>query len=98
MTIKVIYSGKDFWGQRTFNEETNDYATADDLKKAFRAMSRDKEFAIHINSNFSIIWDSYNDFENRIVLIRKYTAWNSYDETKMSWEKMKKYITQEVSK
>lgn len=98
MTIKVIYSGKDFWGQRTFNEETNDYATADDLKKAFRAMSRDKEFAIHINSNFSITWDSYSDFENRVVLIRRYESWNSYDEIKMSWEKMKKYITQEVSK
>ena len=98
MTIKVIYSGKDFWGQRTFNEETNDYATADDLKKAFRAMSRDREFAIHVNSNFSITWDSYSDFENRVVLIRRYESWNSYDEIKMSWEKMKKYITQEVSK
>ena len=98
MTIKVIYSGKDFWGQRTFNEETNDYATADDLKKAFRAMSRDREFAIHVNSNFSITWGSYSDFENRVVLIRRYESWNSYDEIKMSWEKMKKYITQEVSK
>ena len=97
MTIKVIYSGKDFWGQRTFNEETNDYATTDDLKKAFRAMSRDKEFAIHINSNFSITWNSYSDFENRVVLIRRYETWNSYDEIKMSWEKMKKYITQEVT-
>ena len=97
MTIKVIYSGKDFWGQRTFNEETNDYATTDDLKKAFRAMSRDKEFAIHINSNFSITWNSYSDFENRVVLIRRYETWNSYDEIKMSWEKMKKYIIQEVT-
>lgn len=97
MIIKVIYNTKDFFGQIRFAEEIKDYATADDLKKAFRAMSKDKEFAIHINCNFSIIWDSYNDFENRIVLIRKYTAWNSYDETKMSWEKMKKYITQEVT-
>lgn len=96
MTIKVIYSDKDFWGQRTFNEETNDYATTDDLKKAFRAMAKDKEFAIHVNT-ISIVWDSYSDFENRIVKIRTYEKWNSYSETKMSWEKMKKYITQEVT-
>ena len=69
----------------------------DDLKKAFRAMGKDRDFAIHVN-NVSIVWDSYSDFENRIVKIRTYDKWNSYSETKMSWEKMKKYITQEVIK
>ena len=97
MTIKVVYNSKDFFGQYDFREETKEYAGMDDLKKAFRAMAKDKEFAIHVNT-ISIVWDSYSDFENRIVKIRTYERWNSYSETKMSWEKMKKYITQEVSK
>lgn len=97
MIIKVIYNSKDFFGQYDFREETKDFAELDDLKKAFRAMGKDRDFAIHVN-NVSIVWDSYSDFENRIVKIRTYDKWNSYSETKMSWEKMKKYITQEVIK
>ena len=98
MTIKVIYNMKNFFGQYDLREETKRGADTDDLKKAFRAMGKDREFAIHLNDNLSIVWDNWSDFENRIVKIRKYAAWNSYDEIKMSWEKMKKYITQEVSK
>lgn len=97
MTIKVIYNTKDFFGQYNLREEIKRGADIDDLKKAFRTMSKDREFAIHLNDNFSIVWDSFSDFENRIVLVRKYDAWNSYDETKMSWEKMKKYIMQEFA-
>lgn len=97
MTIKVIYNSKDFFGQYDFREETKDAASVDDLKKALRAMKKDRDFAIHVD-NKSIIWDSYSDFENDIVKIRKYAAWNSCDEIKMSWEKMKKYILREVTK
>lgn len=97
MTIKVIYNSKDFFGQYDFREETKEFANMDDLKKAFRAMKKDKDFAVHVD-NRSLVWDSYSDFENGIVTVREYAAWNNYDKIKMSWEKMKKYITQEVSK
>lgn len=97
MTIKVIYNSKDFFGQYDFREETKEAASVDDLKKALRAMKKDRDFAVHVDGR-SIVWDSYADYENDVVKVRTYKAWNSYDETKMSWDKMKKYILREVTK
>lgn len=96
MTIKVVYTGRDFWNSYTFCEDTKEAATVDDLKKAFRAMRKSHDFAVHVN-NTSIVWDSLTDFENGIVTVRTYKAWNNCDVNKMAWEKMKTYILKQAA-
>lgn len=92
MLITVAYMRKDFWGSSEPVQETNKYATIEDLQKAFRALKKDREFVIHIEGKYSVFYDSLVDWENGIVTVREFEAWNSYDEKKVAFEKIKKEI------
>ena len=92
MLITVAYMRKDFWGSYEPTRDTNKYATIKDLQKAFNALKRDHEFVIHIEEKYSIFYDSLIDWEKGIVTVREFEAWNSYDEKKVAFEKIKKEI------
>lgn len=96
MKLKVYYSGKDFFGRwDSMREASVDSGSVDYLKTAFRQLRKDNNCAIHIDERLSIFYASFTDFENEIVTVRTFAAWNSYDEDKMSYTKTKKIIMDE---
>ena len=96
MKLKVYYSGKDFFGRwDSMREASVDSGTVDDLKTAFRQLKKDNNCAIHIDERLSIFYASFTEFENEVVTVRTFAAWNAYDEEKMSYSKAKKNILDE---
>ena len=98
MNLKVFYSGKDFFGHFDSMLECEcHYASVKDLRTALRHMAKDNCCAIHIDNNLSVIWNSYTDFENGVVTVRKYANWNSYTDTKAAFDKVKKDLIKEYT-
>ncbi len=91
MTLRVIYDGYDFFG--SFKQITADkeYADIDDLRKAFRALKKDKSFAMHIDGNKSLYWDTPEDFTNGVVTFCNGT-WNNCSVTKIAFDRIKKEL------
>ncbi len=92
MKITVMYERRDFFGGRVFTEETNEYGTIEQLKKAFTELKKDYNFAIHIDGCYVITWDSIEDFENEILKVRTYENWNSYSDCKKAFTAVKRDI------
>lgn len=92
MTLRIFYYRQDFWGKAIQTEETREAADLEDLKKAFRGLKKDRTFALHIESEYVLFWDTYEDYNNGVLTVRKYTARNSFDEVKKSYDKARKDI------
>lgn len=94
--LKIKYTRKDFFGSRLFTEDTKEYFTKNDLKKAFLFMSRDNDVTIQID-NIVIYWNSISDFDEKIITIRAYNG-NNFSEGKMSFDNIKKSFYKKFKK
>lgn len=75
MTIIVKYERKDFFGQRIYTEDKKESFKFDDLKHAFRLLSKDSFAAIEIfgnGENAIYFWDCMDDFKNRMLTKRTF--------------------------
>lgn len=87
----VKYTRKDFFGCFQYTEDSKANYKKDDIKKAFLLLSREHNAAVQ-KDNIIYSWDSITDFENRIVMVRKYDTANcrSYTDEKKAFELAKK--------
>lgn len=97
MTITICRERKNFWDRYEYVQEEKAGADVNDLKKALRAMKKDRGMAIHIDASYVIAWDSWSEYENGIVLLRCYERANAYTDKKCAWETMKKDIMKAYS-
>lgn len=98
MTLTVKYDRLDFFGNRIYTEDSTEYADKKKIQKAFTFLSKEKCIAVEIGDNESDVyfWDTVQDFENRILTMRHYKAWNSSIETKVAFDKAKKAIYEKI--
>lgn len=82
------YDRKDFFNNRVYTEDTKEYYTKEDLKKAFAYFGKTQDTTIQIDDTI-IFWDTMEEYENRIVTMRDFEGIN-YTEAKKSYEKVKR--------
>jgi hypothetical protein len=91
-TLILKYERKTFFGSREYTEDRKDNATAEDVKKAFNYLKKDKDAAIELN-RIVAMWDTTQDFDNGVVSVYIYQAANNCEHQLMSIAKAKKLIT-----
>jgi Ca2+-binding EF-hand superfamily protein len=84
------YDRVDFFGSRIYTEDSKRNYTRNDIKKALLYFGKNNNSTIQIE-NIVLYWDSFTEYENRIVSIRFYDGMN-YTENKKALEKAKKEI------
>ena len=98
MTLTVKYDRVDFFGHRQYTEDITSFAVKKNIIKAFTFLSKEKDAAIELDDDESInlYWDTYKDFENRIITMSHYKSLNDCDIIQMSFEKAKKTIYEKI--
>lgn len=91
-TLILKYERKTFFGGREYTEDRKDNATAEDVKKAFNYLKKDKNAAIEL-TNIIVMWDTIQDFDNGVVKVYIYPTANNCESQLMSIAKAKKLIT-----
>jgi hypothetical protein len=91
MDITVKYNRKNFFNLEDYTEDIKKNADFNDLKKAFSALKKDRNFAIQID-NYCLIWDTIADFEHGSLTCYEYEAANSRKEYLWSFESCKKHF------
>ena len=84
----IKYNRKDFFGNRTYTEDTKSNFTKADLAKAFLFISKNHDAAIQID-DMVIFWESIADHDQKMVSVRIYNN-RSYTEGKFPFEEVKK--------
>lgn len=82
------YERVDFFNHRIYTEDKKDNYTKEDLKKVFAYFSKTNDASIQID-NVVVFWDCLSEYENRIATVR-YCDGMNYDESKKSYDKVKK--------
>lgn len=86
----VKYDRIDFFGSRIYTEDKKTNYSRDDVKKAFLFFGKNHNSTIELE-NMVLYWDSFSEYENRIVSIRFYDN-GSYTEGKKAYDKAKKEV------
>lgn len=87
-TLILKYERKTFFGSREYTEDRKDNATAEDVKKAFNYLKKDKNAAIELDGIVAM-WDTMQDFNNGVVSVYIYPAANNCERQLMSIAKAK---------
>ena len=82
------YERLDFFNRRIYTEDKKDHYTKEDLRKAFSYFSKTHDASVQLDGAV-IFWDCLSEYENRVVTVRYYDGMN-YDESKKSYDKMKR--------
>ncbi len=90
-TLILKYERKTFFGGREYTEDRKDNATAEDVKKAFNYLKKDKDAAIEFHS-IVVDWETTQNFDNGVVTVRDYSL-NACDIQLMSIAKAKKLMS-----
>lgn len=96
MKLIVKYNRKDFFGNPIYTEDYISVVTKEHFQKTFRFFKDDSFMALQINDNECIFWNSYTDFENKFVTVRTYENVNSYTDTTMPFNKLKRKIYKSI--
>lgn len=91
--LTMKYERKDFFGCYQYTEDSRENYNRNDIKKAFLFISRERNASIQ-KEDIIYFWDSFTDFENRIMTVRTFDSVNrrSYSDVKMSFDKVKKEV------
>ena len=98
MTLIVKYDRINFFGHREYTEDMTAFCCKKNLIKAFSFLSKEKDAAIELDDGESVtlFWDSYRDFENRILSMNYSKTWNDEKISKVAFEKAKKTIYEKI--
>lgn len=89
--LTMKYERKDFFGCYQYTEDSKENYSKEDVKKAFLFISKERNATIQ-KENIIYFWDSFTDFDNRIMTVRTFDTLNlrSYTDSKMAFDKAKK--------
>ena len=91
MTIKVLYTEKDFFNNTVQMEAECRDPEIGNIKKAFAYLKKNYDAAIHAG-NYSFYYDSFLDFESGIITAVCYKGTFDKDIARMSTKKAKKIV------
>jgi hypothetical protein len=89
--ITVKYNRLDFFGRLTYTEDTKADPSFEDVKRAFLFLGKDNNYTVQLDDCI-YCWDSIAEFNNKVVTVIKYEAWNSSDCEKIAFQKVKSEI------
>ena len=87
--ITVKYDRKDFFGSSLYTEDSKENPGLEDVKKAFLFLGKNHDAAVQFEDSIIYYWDSVKEFENKVITVKKYEAWNSSNDEKISFQKAK---------
>lgn len=107
MNLELRHDIKGVWGYHQVNDVC--WCFDDDvLAKAFRELRKDKDAVLWIMdvsdiggnnlANLSMSWDTWEDYDAKIITMSIWKNWNDMQYRRMSWKKGKRLFKQVVEK
>lgn len=89
MKLAIRYERKDF-------EDTIENASKELMHKAFKAFKNDIFISLYIDDNKCIYWDTFKNFEDKVVTVRTYDNTIDYNIDTMPFDKVKREIYKSI--
>ena len=108
MNLEFRHALRGIWGWHEVNEICWDMDD-DTLNRVFRELRKDQDAVLWVMDvsndidlenilNVSLAWDTWEDYDNKVVMLGIWTNWNDVEHKKVSWHKGKQIFKRIIEK